>query len=161
MRSAGLIPYRHGSGSLEILIAHPGGPFWTRRQEGAWSIVKGEIGDDEDALTCAVREFREETGWTIDPASAIPLGDVRQKAGKHIIAWAVEAELDPSELLSEPVTIDLRGRKVTFPEIDEVRWCGRSEAGRLLNPAQTVYYERLNDALAGPGSSPGGVRSET
>lgn len=161
MHSAGLIPYRHGPGGLEVLIAHPGGPFWARRQEGAWSIVKGEIGESEEALPCAVREFREETGWTIDPAGAIPLGDVRQKAGKHITAWAVEADLDPSELVSEPVTIDMRGRKVTFPEIDEVRWCGRDDALRLLNPAQSVYYERLNDALDGPGSDPGGVRSMT
>lgn len=149
MRSAGLVPYRRRPGGLEILIAHPGGPFWARRQEGAWSIVKGEIGTDEDALACAVREFREETGWTVDPSEAIPLGDVTQKAGKHIVAWAVEADLDPSELVSESVTIDMRGRKVTFPEIDEVRWCGRVDALRLLNPAQAVYYERLNEALAG------------
>jgi predicted NUDIX family NTP pyrophosphohydrolase len=161
MRSAGLIPYRHGPDGLEVLIAHPGGPFWARRQEGAWSIVKGEIGEGEEALACAVREFREETGWTIDPAGAIPLGEVRQKAGKQIIAWAVEADLDPSALVSEPVTIDVRGRKVPFPEIDEVRWCGRTDAARLLNPAQTVYYERLNEALSGPGIGPGGVRSNT
>lgn len=159
MRSAGIIPYRHGSGGLEILIAHPGGPFWARRQVGAWSIVKGEIGEGEDALNCAVREFREETNWTLEPANAIPLGDVRQKAGKSIVAWAVEADLDPSELVSEAVTIDLRGQKITFPEIDEVRWCGRDESLRLLNPAQTVYYERLNDALDAPGSNPDRVRS--
>jgi predicted NUDIX family NTP pyrophosphohydrolase len=161
MRSAGLVPYRRRPGGLEILIAHPGGPFWARRQEGAWSIVKGEVDDNEDALACAVREFREETGWTIDPAGAIPLGEVRQKAGKHISAWAVEAELEPSELASEQVTINIRGHEVTFPEIDEVRWCGRTEAFRLLNPAQAIYYERLNDALAGPDSTPGGVRSRS
>ena len=149
MQSAGLIPYRQAPGALEILIAHPGGPFWARRQEGAWSIVKGEIAEGEDPLECAVREFREETGWTIDPAGAIPLGEVRQKAGKQIVAWAVEADFDPSTLVSGSVTIDMRGRAVTFPEIDEVRWCGRVEALRLLNPAQTVYYERLNEALAG------------
>ncbi|MEX1004840.1 MAG: NUDIX domain-containing protein [Acidimicrobiia bacterium] len=160
MRSAGLLPYRHGPGGPEVLIAHPGGPFWARRQDGAWSIVKGEIGEHEDALACAVREFREETGWTIDPAGAIPLGEVRQKAGKQVIAWAVEADLDPSALQSEPVTIDVRGRSMTFPEIDEVRWCGRSDAVRLLNPAQAVYYERLNEALDGPRNSRRGVRSE-
>ena len=147
MRSAGLIPYRFGAGGLEILIAHPGGPFWARRQRGAWSIVKGEIGDGEKALACAVREFREETGWTIDPTNAMPLGDVRQKAGKHITAWAVEADLDPSELASQLITIETHGRRVTFPEIDEVRWCGRKDALGLLNPAQAVYYERLNDSL--------------
>ena len=161
MRSAGLIPYRQAPGELEILIAHPGGPFWARRQDGAWSIVKGEIADGEDPLGCAVREFREETGWTIDPEAAIALGEVRQKAGKRIIAWAVEADLDPSELVSESVTVDMGGRAVTFPEIDEVRWCGRDDALRLLNPAQTAYYERLNTALDEPGSRPGGVRSKS
>lgn len=160
MRSAGLVPYRHRPGGPEILIAHPGGPFWARRHEGAWSIVKGEIGEDEDAFSCALREFREETGWTLDPAGAVPLGEVRQKAGKRIIAWAIEADLDPLTLSSESVTVEVRGRAVTFPEIDEVRWCGRREALRLLNPAQTVYYERLNDALTEPGSDPGGVRSK-
>jgi predicted NUDIX family NTP pyrophosphohydrolase len=161
MRSAGLVPYRHRPDGLEILIAHPGGPFWAHRQAGAWSIVKGEIGEGEEAQACAFREFREETGWTIDPTGAIALGDVRQKAGKHISAWAVEADLEPSALVSEQVTIDFRGRSISFPEIDEVRWCGRVEAMRLLNPAQTVYYDRLAEILDGPGRDEGGVRSLT
>ena len=160
MHSAGIVPFRHHPDGPEILIAHPGGPFWARRQEGAWSIVKGEIGDGEEPLACAIREFREETGWSIDPTAAIPLGDVRQKAGKHIVAWAVEADFDPAELVSEQVTIELRGRPVTFPEIDEVRWCGRGDALRLLNPAQTVYYERLNDTLGQSDTGDGGVPSE-
>ena len=160
MHSAGIVPFRRHRDGLEILIAHPGGPFWARRQEGAWSIVKGEVGEGEDPLGCAAREFREETGWTVDLAGAIPLGEVRQKAGKLVVAWAVEVDLDPSDLVSEPITIEIRGRQVTFPEIDEVRWCGRVDALRLLNPAQRVYYERLNDALGRSGTGDGGVPSE-
>lgn len=147
MRSAGLVPYRLGSDGLEILIAHPGGPFWARRQEGAWSIVKGEVSPDEDPLACALREFREETGWAVDAGNAIPLGVVTQKAGKRIEAWAVAADFEPMDLASDHITIQWQGRSITFPEIDEVRWCGRAAAERLLNPAQAVFYQRLNDAL--------------
>lgn len=148
MHSAGLVPYRISANGLEILIAHPGGPFWARKQVGAWTIVKGEVPPDEDPLDAALREFEEETGWRIAPAHLIALGEVRQKAGKTIVAWAVEADFDPNTLDSASVTITWRGRDLTFPEIDEVRWCGRSEAESLLNPAQATYYERLNAALS-------------
>ena len=147
MSSAGLIPYRVSEGPLEILIAHPGGPFWARRQEGAWSIIKGEVPPGENPLDAAIREFREETGWTVTTVHPIPLGEVRQKAGKEIVAWAFEADFDPETLTGDTVTLTVRGREVTFPEIDEVRWCARTEAEQLLNPAQSVYYERLNAAL--------------
>lgn len=160
MHSAGIVPFRRHPDGPEILIAHPGGPFWARRQDGAWSIVKGEIGPGEDPLACAIREFREETGWSIDATGTFPLGDVKQKAGKHIVAWAVEADFDPFDLVSAHVTVEIRGRPVTFPEIDEVRWCGRVEALRLLNPAQRVYYERLNDALGQSDTGDGGVPSK-
>lgn len=147
MDSAGLIPYRWTNDGLEILIAHPGGPFWARKQEGAWSIVKGEIPPGEDPQATALREFREETGWVVDGADAIPLGTVTQKAGKRITAWAIAADFDPAEMTGDEVTIEWRGRALRFPEIDEVRWCGRETATRLLNPAQTVYYDRLSSAL--------------
>jgi len=147
MTSAGLIPFRLVDDALEILIAHPGGPFWARRQEGAWSIVKGEVPSGEDPFDAAVREFREETGWAITPIDPIPLGEVTQKAGKRILAWAFAAELDPATLAGDTITLTVRGREVNFPEIDEVRWCRRAEAERLLNPAQSVYHQRLNAAL--------------
>ena len=150
MHSAGLVPYRMTSDGLEILIAHPGGPFWARKQVGAWTIVKGEVPLDEDPLEAALREFTEETGWRIAPAALIELGEVRQKAGKRIAAWAFEADFDPDTLDGDSVTVTWRGREITFPEIDQVRWCGRSDAESLLNPAQAVYYERLNAALAAP-----------
>lgn len=151
MHSAGLVPYRMTSDGLEILIAHPGGPFWARKQVGAWTIVKGEVPPGEDPLEAALREFTEETGWRIAPAAhPLELGEVRQKAGKTIVAWAVEADFDPNTLSSDSVTVNWRGREITFPEIDQVRWCGRENAVSLLNPAQAVYYERLKASLSTP-----------
>ncbi|MEX2654477.1 MAG: NUDIX domain-containing protein [Acidimicrobiia bacterium] len=147
MPSAGLVPYRIVANRLEILIAHPGGPFWASKQEGAWSIVKGEVPPDEEPLETAMREFREETGWTVSQTELVFLGEVVQKAGKRITAWAFQADFDPADLNGDTVTIDWHGRALTFPEIDEMRWCGEAEGTELLNPAQVVYYERLNAAL--------------
>lgn len=147
MRSAGLIPYRLSGSDLQILIAHPGGPFWARRQAGAWSIIKGEIGPDEDPLSAARREFTEETGWDSPDTEYVSLGEVTQKAGKRITAWAFAGEFDPDSLTPELVTISVRGRDLTIPEIDEVRWCDEGETLSLLNPAQAVYYERLKSVL--------------
>ncbi len=151
MPSAGLVPYRIVDDELQILIAHPGGPFWKGRQQGAWSIVKGEFDPDEDPLAAAVREFEEETGWAIDPVDAIPLGEITQRAGKTVSAWATAAAFEPETLAGGTVTTVWRGRPITFPELDEVRWVGRREADRLLNPAQAVYYERLNRTLSDRG----------
>lgn len=147
MYSAGLIPYRLSDADLQILIAHPGGPFWARRQMGTWSIIKGEIAQDEDPLTAARREFTEETGWETPDSGYVTLGEVTQKAGKRIVAWGFDADFDPESLTPEMVTISVRGRDLTIPEIDEVRWCGAAEAFALLNPAQTVYYKRLKSVL--------------
>lgn len=145
MRSAGLLPFRLTQGELEVLIAHPGGPFWSQRQDGAWSIVKGEVAPGEDPMHAAVREFTEETGWTVQTDRLVPLGETTQKAGKTVLAWALEADFDPATLTSGLVTIHWKGRDITFGEIDEVRWCGRAEAERLLNPAQVVFYDRLSN----------------
>ncbi|HSJ29139.1 MAG TPA: NUDIX domain-containing protein [Acidimicrobiia bacterium] len=150
MESAGLVPYRRTPRGIEILIAHPGGPFWARRHEGSWSIVKGEVEPGEDPLTTAAREFFEETGWHLATDDAIPVGEVVQKAGKRVRAWAVEAAaLDPSALRAERITVEWRGRWITFPEIDEVRWCDRQESARLLNPAQVPFHDRLIGVLDG------------
>ena len=147
MRSAGLIPFRLSDTGLQILIAHPGGPFWAGKQAGAWSIIKGEKGPDEDPLDAARREFTEETGWSTPESGYLDLGEVTQKAGKRIRAWSFAAELEPDTLTPEMVTIQVKGREMTIPEIDEVRWCGEDEAISLLNPAQAVYYERLKSSL--------------
>ena len=147
MLSAGLLPYRRSHGALEILIAHPGGPFWAGRHAGSWSVVKGGVEWGEDAYDAAVREFIEETGWTVDPADPIDLGEVVQRSGKRVRVWGFEADFDPESLDGDTITMYWRGRLISFPEIDEVRWVGSDEAGVLLNPAQALYYERLKSLL--------------
>lgn len=148
--SAGILPYRGGATDLEVLIAHPGGPLWARKDMGAWSVIKGEIGPGEDPGAAAVREFAEETGWSVPVERRIALGSVRQRGGKVVHAWAVEADLDPASLV--PGTFRMEwpprsGREGEFPEIDRVLWCRLDEARRRLNPAQTEFLDRLLAAL--------------
>lgn len=140
-RSAGILPYRPG---LELLIAHPGGPLWARRQEGAWSIIKGEVEAGEDPEVAARREFTEETGWEIPVGRWLDLGSTRLKSGKTIEAYAVEApDLDPERLVPLIIDVTIRGRTLQVPEIDRVAWVGPLEARRLLNPAQAEFVGRL------------------
>jgi predicted NUDIX family NTP pyrophosphohydrolase len=139
--SAGLLPFRHG---LEVLIAHPGGPVWARRHEGAWSVVKGELRTGEAPVEAARREFTEETGWPAPDGPFIDLGSTKLRSGKLVLAWAVEApDLDPATLDPEPIAVTVKGRTLTFPEIDRVAWVESDEAIRLLHPAQGVFVERL------------------
>jgi predicted NUDIX family NTP pyrophosphohydrolase len=149
-KSAGLLMYRHKAGALEVLLAHPGGPFWQARDEGAWTLPKGEYDDVEEALAAAQREFTEETGFAVTPPF-IPLGDVVQKSGKRITAWAFAGECEPSRLRCN--TFDLEwpprsGRKQSYPEIDRVEWLELEAARRKINPAQRPLLTRLDDALA-------------
>lgn len=142
--SAGLLPFRRG---LEVLIAHPGGPMWARRHEGAWSVVKGELRTGEAPLDAARREFTEETGWPAPDGPFFDLGSTKLRSGKLVLAWAVEApDLDPATLDPEPIAVTVKGRTLTFPEIDRVAWVGSDEAIRLLHPAQGVFVERLRVA---------------
>lgn len=144
-QSAGLLPFRSG---LEVLIAHPGGPIWARRNDGAWSIVKGELRTGEAPLDAARREFTEETGWPAPAGPLIDLGATTLRSGKLVLAWAVEApDLDPATFDPEPVDVTIKGRTLTFPEIDRVVWVGVDEAIRLLHPAQGVFIERLEAAV--------------
>jgi predicted NUDIX family NTP pyrophosphohydrolase len=152
--SAGLLLYRLGDAGLEVLIAHMGGPFWARREEGAWSIVKGEHGADEEPLAAARREFAEETGATAPDGAAIELGEVRQSGGKRVRAWALEGDFDPASLRSNTFTIEWpprSGRTAEFPEIDRVRWCDPATARRLLVSAQAQLLDELERRLAGSG----------
>lgn len=142
VRSAGLLPYRR-SPILEVLIAHPGGPFWQRRDAGAWSVVKGLIDEDEPDEVAAAREFTEETGWRLPAGDWLPLGDTRLKSGKVVVVWAVE--FDPDLDSFAPGVFVLQGKE--YPEIDRVEWFPPETARRKLNPAQVVFLDRLEAHL--------------
>lgn len=147
MISAGLVPYRFEM-DLEILIAHPGGPLWSRKDAGSWSIVKGRVESGEMPQDAARREFTEETGWAVPNGDWLGLDEVTQRSGKRVMAWAVCApHLDPGAL--EPGLFEMRwhGRMQSFPEIDRVRWVNRSEAHHYLLDAQRPFFDRLADQI--------------
>jgi predicted NUDIX family NTP pyrophosphohydrolase len=142
------MPFRRRS-DLEVLIAHPGGPLWARKDAGHWSIVKGEVTPGEDPRAAAAREFLEETSWTAPEGVWLDLGSVRLKSGKTVLGWGVEADLDPGSLVPGLFSMIWRGRRQEFPEIDRVAWCDPDEAQRLLNPAQAEFVPRLIRGLEG------------
>jgi predicted NUDIX family NTP pyrophosphohydrolase len=125
------------------LIAHPGGPFFARKDAGVWSVVKGEVSAGEESKAAAAREFLEETGWVCPVDGWVDLGSVRLRSGKTVFAWGVEADFDPTTLDPGHFTLFWRGRSQSFPEIDRVQWCDLDEARRLLNPAQVAFIDRL------------------
>ena len=149
-QSAGLLLYRLRGGRAEVLLGHMGGPFWSRKDDAAWSIVKGEHGADEDPFAAARREFEEETGSPPPDGAAIALGEVRQSSGKRVVAWAVEGDFDPAELSSNTFTIEWpprSGRRAEFPEIDRADWFDLETARRKLVRAQVAFIDRLERAL--------------
>lgn len=151
--SAGLVLFRRTGAGPEVLIGHMGGPFWARKDAGAWTIPKGELAEGEDPLAAAVREFTEELGTPPPDGPDVPLGTVRQKAGKEVTAWAREGDLDPSTAVSNLVEIEWpprSGVRRTFPEIDRVRWVPVEEARTLVVAAQAELLDRLVAALSRP-----------
>jgi predicted NUDIX family NTP pyrophosphohydrolase len=146
--SAGLLLFRNRGGP-ELLLVHPGGPFWAKKDHGAWSIPKGELEDGEEPRHCALRELGEELG----PAAPVPavadlieLGSIRQKAGKIVHAWAAEGEFDPAALSSNSFELEWpprSGRMREFPEVDRAEWFEPAEARRRINPAQAELIDRL------------------
>jgi len=149
--SAGLLLYRRDGDDVQVLIAHPGGPIWSRRDAGAWSLPKGAPNDGEDLFATARREFEEETGHRTPDSDAIDLGDVRMRSGKTVRGWGVEGDLDPANLRSMLVQVEWppkSGRMITVPEIDRLLWADPPEARRRLNPAQSAFVDRLLRVLA-------------
>jgi predicted NUDIX family NTP pyrophosphohydrolase len=149
-RSAGILMYRRGSGGPEVLIVHPGGPYFARRDAGAWSIPKGVYEADEEPLACARREFAEELGSPCPDGPAIELGEVRQRNGKRVTAWAVEGDLDADAITSNTFTIEWpprSGRTQEFPEVDRAGWFGLDAAREKLIEAQRELLDRLAQQL--------------
>lgn len=138
LRSAGLLPFRIRDG-LEVLLAHPGGPYFARRDDGWWSLVKGLVKTGESDEDAARREFNEETGWPVPDGLWTPLGETRLKSRKIVVAWALEADLDPAALVPGHFLMGDR----SYPEIDRVDWFSLEGARAKLNPAQGVFIERL------------------
>jgi predicted NUDIX family NTP pyrophosphohydrolase len=149
-RSAGILLYRIADGTPEVLLVHPGGPFFTRKDAGVWSIPKGEYDEDEDPQASARREFEEETGTALPPGELIELGDVRQKGGKVVTAWAAEGELDAEAVSSNTFTMEWpprSGRTAEFPEIDRAGWFEIETAREKLVAAQTEFLDRLVERI--------------
>jgi predicted NUDIX family NTP pyrophosphohydrolase len=150
VRSAGILLFRRPAGALELLLVHPGGPYWARKDDGAWSIPKGEHAEGEDALACARREFEEETGSAPPPGELVALGEVRQRSGKRVSAWAAEGDLDPAAVRSNTFAVEWpprSGRMQEFPEVDRAGWFAPDDARRLLVPAQAAFVDRLVEHL--------------
>ena len=149
VRSAGLLMFRRAAAGTEVLLAHPGGPFWARRDEASWTLPKGEIAPDEEPLAAARREFQEETGFESAPPF-LPLGELRQKSGKRISAWAFEGDADPARLVSLAFEMEWpprSGRMQSFPEVDRVAWFGLEEARRKLIAGQAPFITALEQLL--------------
>lgn len=148
LRSAGLLMFRRAA-EVEVLLAHPGGPFWASRDEAAWTIPKGAVDEGEEPLAAAQREFTEETGFAIQPPLHL-LGELRQKSGKRITAWAFEGDADPARLQSNLFEMEWpprSGRLQSFPEIDRVGWFTLAAARRKLLAGQAPFVDALERVL--------------
>ena len=151
-QSAGLLLYRRGGDGIEVLLVHPGGPFWARKDDGAWSIPKGEVEPGESALDVALREFEEELGTSAPVVrdALVELGTIRQKSGKIVAAWCAEGYFDPSTITSNTFSIEWpprSGQLKEFPEVDRAGWFSLAEARVKLLAAQAELIDRLEAVL--------------
>ena len=150
-RSAGLLMYRRAiSGEVEVLLVHPGGPFWAKKDKGAWSISKGEYADGEQPLDAAKREFEEETGFSTQ-GEFLELGQVQQSGGKVVSAWAFEGDCDPAKLVSNRFSMEWpprSGRMIEFPEVDRGGWFAIHDAKEQILKSQAPFLDRLQQLLA-------------
>ncbi|MFD4952729.1 MULTISPECIES: NUDIX domain-containing protein [unclassified Streptomyces] len=145
-RSAGLLLFRRSGDGLEVLLGHMGGPFFARRDAGAWTVPKGEYDPEEPAWDAARREFQEELGLPPPDGEAVPLGEVRQTNGKTVTAWAVEGDLDPAAVVPGTFLMEWpprSGRTQEFPELDRVAWLGLDRAREVIVTAQSAFLDRL------------------
>ncbi|HZU09994.1 MAG TPA: NUDIX domain-containing protein [Pseudacidobacterium sp.] len=148
-RSAGILMYRRQANGTEVFLVHPGGPFWAKKDLGAWSVPKGEYLPGEDPLTVARREFQEETGLEVS-GDFLPLGEEKQPAGKLVSVWAVQGDCSPAGLRSNTFQMEWpprSGRTVEFPEVDRWEWFSLNEARKRILPGQKVFLEKLAETL--------------
>jgi predicted NUDIX family NTP pyrophosphohydrolase len=144
-KSAGLLLFRERRGEVEVLLVHPGGPFWAKKDDGAWSIPKGEFGNDEDPLAAAKREFQEETGFAA-AGEFVSLDPVRQPSGKVVYAWAVRGDIDVTAIRSNTFSIELpkgSGKMREFPEVDRAGWFSLQEARRKILKGQVAFLDQF------------------
>jgi len=149
-RSAGILLHRGTPEAIEVLLVHPGGPLWTRRETGAWSIPKGEYLDGEDPLLAARREFQEELGTAPPAGEAADLGETRQKSGKRVRGWALEGDLDVAQIQSNTCQLEWpprSGRRIEIPEVDRAEWFALEAAREKINPGQVPLLDRLEQIL--------------
>jgi predicted NUDIX family NTP pyrophosphohydrolase len=151
LTSAGVLLWRRRHDHLEVLLGHPGGPLFARRDD--WSVLKGEVEPGEDLAAVARREFEEESGYRIDEAAEmLELGEIRQKGGKLVVAWAVEGDLDPADAVSNTFEMEWpprSGRTRAFPEVDRVEWFDLHDARAKIRAAQAPFLDRLEQTLGG------------
>ena len=151
-QSAGVLLFRDRGGVVEVLLVHPGGPLWTKKDDGAWSVPKGEFSEDEDPLAAAQREFEEELGAR-PSGEFIPLGSIKQTGGKRVHAWALRGEFDPTLLASNNVKLEWppkSGREMEFPEVDRAEWFDLMTARAKILKAQVELIDRLEAIASGP-----------
>jgi len=148
-KSAGILAYRRVNKELEVLLVHPGGPFFIKKDAASWSIPKGEFPEDEDPLTAAKREIHEELGFT-PQGEYVPLSPLKQKSGKIVYAWVVETDFDVANMVSNTFTIEWpprSGKMKEFPEVDKAAWYNVSQAREKINPAQAAFIDELKKLL--------------
>ena len=154
--SAGILLFKMTADNIRVLIAHPGGPFWTKKDLGAWSVPKGEYADGEDPHEAALREFLEELGSPAPAGRSIDLGEIKQSSGKRIRVWAVEGDLDPSSIVSNTFEIEWpprSGKRAEFPEVDRAAWEAVANARLKLVKGQVAFLDRLMESLRSTGES--------
>ena len=155
-QAAGILLWRRtadGTGGVEVLLAHMGGPTFAKKTVGAWSVPKGEYLDDEEPFAAALREFAEELGHPVPATEFVPLGSIRQKNGKVVTAWAAEGDLDPDTCVSNTFEMEWpprSGRVQAFPEVDRVQWMSPDDAKAVVVPAQAELVDRLLEKLSAP-----------